>query len=74
MTCNIVIAEMLGVSLSDILRLDDGCYYEFEIRNGKDTMGSYDGEKQRETWLPVEVEATINRYVREAGLEDTMTL
>ncbi|WP_227378999.1 site-specific integrase [Haladaptatus halobius] len=68
--CDLRVTEILGVTPSDISRMDDGRHYELEITNGKDTTGNYDGGKQRETWLPVEVEATINRYVREAGLED----
>ncbi|WP_368411927.1 hypothetical protein [Haladaptatus halobius] len=68
--CGLRVTEVLGVTPSDISRMDDGRHYELEITNGKDTTGSYDGGKQRETWLPVEVEATINRYVQQAGVRD----
>jgi hypothetical protein len=52
------------------LLLEYGRCYAFTITNGKDTTGSYEDSKQRETWLPVEVEATINRYVQQADLRD----
>ncbi len=68
--CGLLVTEVLGVTPSDISRMDDGRHYELEVTNGKDTTGSYQGGKQRETWLPVEVEATINRYVQQAGLRD----
>lgn len=68
--CGLRVTEVLGVTPSNISRMDDGRHYELEVTNGKDTTGSYDGGKHRETWLSVEVEATINRYVREAGLRD----
>jgi hypothetical protein len=62
--CGLRMTEGLGVTPSNISRMDDGRHYELEVTNGKDTTGSYQGEKQRETWLPVKVEATINRYVQ----------
>jgi integrase len=68
--CGLHVTEVLGVTPSNISRMDDGRHYELEITNGKDTTGSYRGGKQRETWLPVEIEATINRYIRETALRD----
>ncbi|WP_254922013.1 hypothetical protein [Halorubrum sp. Eb13] len=40
-----------------------GRLYKLEVVSGKDTTGEYVDGKQRETWLPVDVETTINRYV-----------
>ena len=72
--CGLRVAEVLDVTPSDISRFPDGRHYKLEISSGKDTTGEYDGGKHRETWLPVEFEAVINRYVQERGLADNEPL
>jgi integrase len=72
--CGLRVAEVLDVRLEHIDRMSDGRHYELEVVGGKDTTGEYDGGKHRETWLPVEFEAVINRYVQERGLADSEPL
>jgi integrase len=68
--CGLRVAEVLDVKPRHISRMSDGRHYEVEVVKGKDTTGEYDGGKHRETWLPADVEATINRYVQENNLSD----
>lgn len=51
--------------------MNDRRHYELEVVRGKDTTDKYQGGKQRETWLPVDVKALMNRYVQQADLEAT---
>lgn len=68
--CGLRVAEVPDVKLHHISRMSDGRHYELEVVGGKDTTGEYDDGKHRETWLPVDVEATINRYSQENNLTD----
>ena len=68
--CGLRVAEVLDVRPEHIDRMSDGRRYELEVVGGKDTTGEYEDGKHRETWLPVEFEAVINRYVQERGLAD----
>ncbi|WP_121820529.1 tyrosine-type recombinase/integrase [Halostella salina] len=72
--CGLRVAEVLDVRPEHIDRMSDGRHYELEVVGGKDTTGEYEGGKHRETWLPVEFEAVINRYVQERGLADDEAL
>jgi integrase len=58
------VAEVLDVAPKHISRMSDGRHYVLEVVGGKDTTGSYSGGKHRETWLPVDLERDINRYVQ----------
>ncbi|EJN61574.1 site-specific integrase [Halogranum rubrum] len=62
--CGLRVAEVLDVTPNDINRRTDGRHYKLEVTSGKDTTGEHHGGKQRETWLPVDLEARINRYVQ----------
>ncbi|WP_256948909.1 site-specific integrase [Halorubrum ezzemoulense] len=61
--CGLRVGEVLDVEPQHISRMTDGRHYELEVVGRKDTTGGFVDGKQRETWLPVDVEATINRYV-----------
>ena len=58
------VAEVLDVTPSDISRFSDGRHYKLEVSSGKDTTGEYEDGKQRETWIPVDLEARINQVVQ----------
>lgn len=60
--------EVPEVTPGDISRMKDGRHYELEVTSGKDTTGEYAHGKQRETWLPIDTEALINRHVQNADL------
>jgi integrase len=62
--CGLRVAEVLDVQPQHISRMKDGRHYELEVVGGKDTTGEYRGGKHRETWLPTDVEALINRYIQ----------
>jgi integrase len=64
------VQEVLDVEPRHISRMSDGQHFELEVVGGKDTTGEYQEGKHRETWLPRDVEATINRYVQQAGVSD----
>lgn len=72
--CGLRASEVLDVRPSDVSRRSDGRHYELEVVAGKDTTGDYTGGKHRETWLPIDLEASINRYVREHDLDDAQPL
>ncbi|WP_223302174.1 hypothetical protein [Haladaptatus sp. R4] len=38
--CGLRVTEVLGVTPSDIARMDDGRHYELEVTNGKDRPGA----------------------------------
>jgi integrase len=62
--CDLRVGEVLDVEPKHISRMTDARHYELEVVGGKDTTGEFADGKQRETWIPVDVEATINRYVQ----------
>jgi integrase len=62
--CGLRVAEVLDVTPADISRYTDGRHYKLEVSSGKDTTGEYDKGKQRETWLPVDLEARIIQVVQ----------
>lgn len=64
------VAEVLDVKPKHIARRSDGRHFELEVVGGKDTTGEYSGGKYRESWLPRDLESSINRYIQEAGLEE----
>jgi len=68
--CGLRVAEVLDVKPRHISRMSDGRHYELEVIGGKDTTGEFDDGKHRETWLPADVEATINRYIQENNLSE----
>jgi integrase len=67
--CGLRVQEVLDVQPNHISRMSDGQHFELEVVSGKDTTGEYQGGKHRETWLPRDVEAIINRYVQQADLD-----
>jgi len=69
--CGLRVAEVLDVTPAHISRRADGRNFELEVVAGKDTSGSYSGGKHRETWLPREFEAQINRYRQEKDIADS---
>jgi integrase len=66
--CGLRRAEVLDVCPEHVSRYTDGRHYRLEVVGGKDTTGEYDDGKHRETWLPVETERIINRYVQQNDL------
>jgi integrase len=62
--CGLRVAEVLDVRPCDVSRRSDGRHYELEVVSGKDTSGEYDGGKHRETWLPRDLEAHMNRLAQ----------
>ena len=58
--CGLCVQEVLDVKPKHVSRMSDGTHFELKIVGGKDTTGEYTGGKYRETWLPRDVEATIN--------------
>ena len=61
--CGLRVGEVLDVRPCDISRRSDGRHYKLEVVGGKDTSGEYDGGKHRETWLPLDLEAHMNRII-----------
>ncbi|WP_435333577.1 site-specific integrase [Haloarchaeobius sp. TZWWS8] len=72
--CGLRVAEVLDVCPEHISRMSDGRHYQLEVVAGKDTSGEYNGGKHREAWLPIEVEALINRYVQNEDVDDDKPL
>jgi len=68
--CGLRVEETLHVTPGDISRKKDGRSYELEVTKGKDTTGEYEGGKQRETWMPVDLERQIHRHAREEDIDD----
>ncbi|QLH83408.1 site-specific integrase [Halosimplex pelagicum] len=66
--CGLRAHEVLDVEPRHISRMSDGRHYELEVVGGKDTTGEYQEGKHRETWLPIEVESLINRYIQSEGI------
>jgi integrase len=56
--CGLRVAEVPDVTAEDISRRSDGRHYKLRVTGAKDTTGTYEGGKYRETWLPVDLEAT----------------
>jgi integrase len=67
--CGLRVAEVPDVTAEDISRRSDGRHYELRVTGAKDTTGTYEGGKYRETWLPVDLEAHINRIVQQPANE-----
>jgi integrase len=65
--CGLRVAETLDVTAGDVSRMSDGRHYQLEVRAGKDTTGEYEQGKQRETWMPRDVEVLVNRFQQQAG-------
>lgn len=63
--CGLRAKEVLDVRPEHIDRRKDGRSFELEVVSGKDTTGEFQGGKQRETWMPREFEAQIQRYIKE---------
>ena len=68
--CGLRVQEVLDVKPKHVSRMSDGKHFELKVVGGKDTTGEYTGGKYRETWLPRDVEATINRYIQQAEIDD----
>jgi len=68
--CGLRVQEVLDVKPKHVSRMSDGTHFELKVVGGKDTTGEYTGGKYRETWLPRDVEATINRYIQQTGIDD----
>lgn len=67
--CGLRVAEVLDVEPRHVSRMSDGTHHSLEVAGGKDTTGEHQDGKHRETWLPVELERTINRYVQHEGID-----
>lgn len=67
--CGLRRAEVLDVCPEHISRMSDGTHHSLEVVGGKDTTGEYVDGKHRETWLPVEFERDINRFVQHEGID-----
>lgn len=67
--CGLRVAEVLDVCPEHIKRMSDGRHFRLEVVAGKDTTGQHAGGKHRETWLPIELERTINRYVQHEDID-----
>lgn len=67
--CGLRVAEVLDVTPEHISRRSDGQHFSLEVVAGKDTTGEFAGGKHRETWLPRDFEAQINRYVQEKDVD-----
>lgn len=69
--CGLRVQEVLDVKSKPkhVSRMSDAKHFELKVVGGKDITGEYEG-KYRETWLPRDVEATINRYIQQAGIDD----
>lgn len=72
--CGLRVQEVLDVEPQHISRMSDGRHYELEVVGGKDTTGEYAEGKHRETWLPVDVESQIHRYIQSAEIADDQPL
>lgn len=72
--CGLRVAETLDVAPEHISRMKDGRHYALEVTAGKDTTGEYDEGKHRETWMPRDLEAMVNRYTQENDLPRDTTL
>lgn len=57
------VAETLDVTYADVDRTRDGRHYWLEVTGGKDTTGEFEGGKFRETWLPVDLERDLYRFI-----------
>jgi len=68
--CGLRVQEVLDVKPKHVSRMSDSTHFELKVIGGKDTTGEYTGGGHRETWLPRDVEATINRYIQQAGIDD----
>lgn len=68
--CGLRVGEVVDVKPAHIRRRADGQHFELQVVSGKDTTGEYLGGKYRETWLPRDFEAQINRYIQEKGVGD----
>ncbi|WP_435362766.1 tyrosine-type recombinase/integrase [Haloarchaeobius sp. DYHT-AS-18] len=68
--CGLRVAEVLDVKPEHISRKADGKHYDLEVVSGKDTTGEYAGGKHRETWLPRELEALVNRYCQQHDVDE----
>lgn len=68
--CGLRVAEVLDVTPGNIDRMSDGTHHNLEVVAGKDTTGEYSEGKQRETWLPVDLERLIYRYADDEGIDD----
>ncbi|WP_330633573.1 site-specific integrase [Halocatena halophila] len=66
--CGLRVAEVLDVCPAHVSRMSDGTHHSLEVVGGKDTSGEYQEGKHRETWVPVELERTINRYMQHEGI------
>ena len=62
--CGLRVAEVLDVEPRHISRMSDGRSHALEVVAGKDTTGEFQEGKHRETWIPVDTETLINRYVQ----------
>ncbi len=68
--CGLRVQEVLDVQPAHISRMTDGQHFTLEVVGGKDTTGEYQHGKHRETWLPRDVEAIINRYIQQHDIAD----
>lgn len=72
--CGLRVNEVLDVKPKHISRMSDGEHFELEVVAGKDTTGEYQEGKQRETWVPKDVEAVINRFIQQESIDDSEPL
>lgn len=67
--CGLRRTEVLDVQPRHISRRSDGTHHALDVGGGKDTTGEHVDGKYRETWLPVELERDVNRYVQHQDLD-----
>lgn len=63
------VSEVLNVSYRDIRRTSDGEDFILEVDGSKDSTGEYNGGKQRDVYLPDNVERVIFEYMHKQDLE-----
>lgn len=68
--CGLRRSEVLDVRPKHISRMSDGRHFTLEVVSGKDTSGEFTDGKHRETWMSVDFERGINRYIQHHDIDD----
>lgn len=69
--CGLRVSEVVCVTYNDINRTSDGEHYLLTVSGAKDTTGELNEGKERQTWMPVELERDIYRFVTERGRDSS---
>lgn len=64
------VSEVLSVCYADVRRSSDGEDFLIEVDGAKDVSGEYDGGKQRDVYLPDEVEREMFEFVHEKDIDE----